>query len=163
MIIATVEPWVEPPLKQYVDDARARMALLLHPSGQVVAQAGFSRAVDVMTACALAAAVHATSRELGRQLEGDTTRRGKSFDGLHHGGEQVQLHLAPVETRGGSYICLTVFDAESSLGLVRMYFADLCAALAAAAPRFAVKRTPALAADFEHDLNRNLAGLFGRS
>jgi len=159
MIIATVEPWVEPPLKQYVDDARVRMALLLHPSRQVVAQAGFSRAVDVMSACALAAAVHATSRELGRQLEGS----GKGFDGLHHGGEHVQLHLAPVETRGGSYICLTVFDADSSLGLVRMFFVELCAALAAAAPRYAVKRMPALAADFELDLNRNLAGLFGRS
>ena len=159
MIIATVEPWVEPPLKQYVDDARVRMALLLHPSGQVVAQAGFSRAVDVMSACALAAAVHATSRELGRQLEGP----GKGFDGLHHGGEHVQLHLAPIDTTGGSYICLTVFDGESSLGLVRMFFVELCAALAAAAPRYAVKRTPALAADFELDLNRNLAGLFGRS
>ena len=159
MIISTVEPWVEPPLKQYVDDARVRMALLLHPSGQVVAQAGFSRAVDVMSACALAAAVHATSRELGRQLEG----AGKGFDGLHHGGEDVQLHLAPVETTGGSYICLTVFDGDSSLGLVRMFFADLCAALAAAAPRYQVKHTPALAADFEIDLNRNLAGLFGRS
>jgi hypothetical protein len=159
MIIATVEPWVEPPLKQYVDDARVRMALLLHPSGQVVAQAGFSRAVDVMSACALAAAVHATSRELGRQLEGPS----KGFDGLHHGGEHVQMHLAPVDTTGGSYICLTVFDGDSSLGLVRMFFAELCVALAAAAPRYAVKRTPALAADFELDLNRNLAGLFGRS
>jgi hypothetical protein len=163
MIIATVEPWVEAPLKQFVDDARVRMALLLHPSGQVVAQAGFSRAVDVMSACALAAAVHATSRELGRQLDGDGRASGKGFDGLHHGGEDVQLHLAPVETRGGSYICLTVFDEDSSLGLVRMFFTELCAALAAAAPRYTVRRTPALAADFELDLNRNLAGLFGRT
>jgi hypothetical protein len=52
MNIATVEPWVEAPLKRYVDDARARLALLLHPSGQVVAQAGFTREVDVMSACA---------------------------------------------------------------------------------------------------------------
>jgi hypothetical protein len=160
MIIATVEPWVEPPLKQYVDDARARLALLLHPSGQVVAQAGFTRAVDVMSACALAAAIHATSRELGRQLDGDGPSRG--FDGLHHGGAEIQMHLAPVDTTVGSYVCLTVFDSESSLGLVRMYFADLCRALAAAAPRFATKRPPALGLDFERDLNRNLAGLFGR-
>ena len=70
MIIATVEPWVEAPLKRYVDEARARLALVLHPSGQVVAQAGFTRAVDVMTACALAAAVHATAGELGRRVDG---------------------------------------------------------------------------------------------
>ena len=69
MIIATVEGWVEAPLARYVEEARARLALLLHPSGQVVAQAGFTRAVDVMSACALAAAVHATSKELGRQLD----------------------------------------------------------------------------------------------
>ena len=80
MIIASVEPWIEAPLRRYVDDARARIALLLHPSGQVVAQAGFTRAVDVMTACALAAAVHATAGELGRQLD------GRPFRALHHAG-----------------------------------------------------------------------------
>jgi hypothetical protein len=121
-----------------------------------VAQAGFSRAVDVMSACALAAAVHATSRELGKQLDGG------AFDGLHHAGVETQLHLAPVDTRCGAYICLTVFDAESSVGLVRMYFADLCRALAAAAPKLAPTRAPALGLDFERDLNRNLASLFGR-
>ena len=35
-------------------------------------------------------------------------------------------------------------------------------ALAAAAPRVVPKRPPALGLDFERDLNRNLAGLFGR-
>src|SRR3954468_23239455 len=110
MIIATVEPWVEAPLKKYVDDARARLALLLHPSGQVVAQAGFTRAVDVMTACALAAARHAPAGELGRQVE------GRAFRGLHHGGAEKQMFLAAVETARGAYICLTVFDQESSLG-----------------------------------------------
>src|SRR5437764_10385925 len=128
MIIATVEDWVEAPLARYVEEARARLALLLHPSGQVVAQAGFTRAVDVMSACALAAAVHATSKELGRQLD------GKGFHVLHHAGADKQLHLASVDTQRAAYICLTVFDAESSLGLVRMYFSDLCREMAAAAP-----------------------------
>src|SRR5881275_2354747 len=76
MKIAAVEAWVEVPLRRYVDDARARLALLLHPSGQVLAQAGFTREVDVMTACALAAASHATSGELGRP----STRRPSSPD-----------------------------------------------------------------------------------
>jgi hypothetical protein len=156
VIIATVEPWVEAPLRQFVDDARARLALLLHPSGQVVAQAGFTREMDVMSACALAAAVHATSTELGCQID------GRRFEGLHHGGSGRQLYLARVETPCGAYICLTVFDAESSLGLVRMYFADLCRAMTAAAPRSLPPRPPALGPDFELELNRNLAGLFGR-
>lgn len=154
MIIATVEPWVEAPLRRYVDDARARLALLLHPSGQVVAQAGFTRAVDVMTACALASAVHATAGELGRQID------GHGFSGLHHAGKEKQMFLAQVGTERGAYICLTVFDQESSLGLVRMFFADLCRDLAAAAPAAAPPRAPTLAADFERELNDNLAELF---
>jgi hypothetical protein len=131
-----------------------RLALLLHPSGQVVAQAGFTRAVDVMSACALAAAVHATGGELGRQVE------GQPFRGLHHAGKGKQLFLAAAQTARGSYICLTVFDQESSLGLVRMFFADLCRELASAAPAAVTPATPALAANFEVELNANLAALF---
>jgi hypothetical protein len=156
MIIASVEAWVEAPLARYVEEARARLALLLHPSGQVVAQAGFTKAVDVMSACALAAAVNATSAELGRQLD------GTAFRGLYHSGTGKQFHLASVELGHAAYICLTVFDEESSLGLVRMYFSDLCRDLQAAAPP-PVSREPALALDFERDLNRNLAALFGRA
>lgn len=154
MIIASVEPWVEAPLRRYVDDARARLALLLHPSGQVIAQAGFTRKVDVMTACALAAAVHATAGELGRQVD------GRAFRGLHHAGATKQLYLAPIDTVRGAYICLTVFDQESSLGLVRMFFSELCRELAAAAPPLPAASAPALDANFEMELNANLAALF---
>lgn len=154
MIIATVEPWIEAPLRRYIDDARARLALLLHPSGQVVAQAGFTRAIDVMTACALAAAATATANELGRQLS------GAPFQGLHHAGDVRQLYLAPIETGRGAYICLTVFDDESSVGLVRIFIDELRRALLAAAPPLPVTRDPALGRDFERDLDANLATLF---
>jgi len=157
MIIATVEPWIEGPLRHYVDDARARLALLLHPSGQVVAQAGFTRAIDVMTACALAAAVHATAAELGRRVE------GRAFSGLHHSGSAKQLFLAPVDTARGTFVCLTVFDQESSLGLVRMFFADLCRELASAAPPLPAPRAPMLDVNFEQELHANLTALFAGS
>lgn len=157
MKVAAVEPWVEAPLTRYVDDARARLALLLHPSGQVVAQAGFTRAIDVMTACALAAAAHATAGELGRRLD------GRAFRGLHYSGPAKQLYMAPVDTARGAYICLTVFDQASSLGLVRMYFDELSRELAAAAPPLTSMREPALGLDFERELNANLSALFGRS
>src|SRR5258708_38746033 len=107
MKIAAVEAWVEAPLRRFVDDARARLALLRHPSGQVLAQAGFTREVDVMTACALAAASHATSGELGRRVD------GRPFRGLHYAGPEKQLFMAAVDTSRGAYICLTVFDQES--------------------------------------------------
>jgi len=155
VIIASVEGWVEAPLARYVEESRAQMALLLHRSGQVVAQAGFTRAVEVMTASALAAAVNATSEELGRQLGGERLHE------VHHTGARKQFHLAPVGTGRAAYICFTVFDAESSLGLVRVYFAELCRELMAAAP--SKSPTPALGLDFERDLNRNLTALFGRA
>ena len=152
-----VESWIEGPLRQFVSDAGAELALLLHPSGQVLAQHGFARAVDVMSACALAAGIHASAGELGRQLD------GRPFRGLHHVGRTRQIFLAEAPSPRGTYIFLTVFGSESSLGLVRLYFDELVKGLAAAAPAEVPQQTPALAENFERDLNRNLAVLFGRA
>jgi hypothetical protein len=153
---AVVEPWVGPPVQRFVEEARVVLAVLLHPSGQVMAQHGFARAVDVMAACALAAAINASSAELGRQLE------GVPFRELHHGSEGRQLFLAPVTTKRGTFLLLAVFDAETSLGLVRLYFEEFCTALAAAAPASPAERGPVLAGNFERELDHNLAVLFGR-
>jgi hypothetical protein len=152
---AAVERWVEAPIKQFVDEARVLLALLLYPSGQVIAQHGFARAVDVMSACALAAAINASSSELGRQLE------GKPFAGLHHAGRARQIYLAEVATQRGALIFLTVFDSDSSLGIVQLYFGELQQRLASAAPARAPDQR-VLAQNFEGELNRNLAQLFGR-
>ena len=48
--IAVTEAWAEGPLRTFVDDARVQIALLLHPSGQVLGQHGFARRIDVMSA-----------------------------------------------------------------------------------------------------------------
>jgi hypothetical protein len=156
MIKTSVEPWIEEPLRRFVDDAGVVLALLLHPSGQVMAQHGFTRAMDVMAACALAAAIHASSAELGRQLE------GKPFTGLHAGKER-QIYLAEAQTPRGPYIFLTVFDQGSSLGLVRVFFDEFRANLAKAAPPPSDTPEAVLDSSFERELNRNLAVLFGRA
>jgi predicted regulator of Ras-like GTPase activity (Roadblock/LC7/MglB family) len=156
MTMMAVEPWVEAPLRKFVEEARTVLALLLHPSGQVIAQFGFARAVDVMSACALAAAIHASAGELGRQLD------GRPFRGLHHAGRDRQLYLAEAATPRGAFIFLTVFDQESSLGLVRLYFDEFSKNLAAAAPAAPRRQEPVLEEKFEQELNRNLAALFGR-
>jgi predicted regulator of Ras-like GTPase activity (Roadblock/LC7/MglB family) len=98
-----------------------------------------------MSACALAAAIHASAGELGKQLE------GKPFHVLHHAGKVRQIFIAPAQTPRSLYIFLTVFDQESSLGLVTLYFGE-----------FAEPSPVVLAENFERDLNRNLASLFGR-
>ena len=155
MIKASVEPWVEEPLSTFVKDAGVRLALLLLPSGQVMAQYGFTRALDVMSACALAAAIFASSGEIGKLLS------GKKFSALHAGGNP-QFFLAEAQTARGPYIFLTVFDQESSLGLVRVFYDEFKARLAAATPP-PVSQEPVLESNFEGELNRNLAVLFGRA
>ena len=148
-----VETWIEEPLMKFINDSRVRIAVLLESSGRVLAQHGFTRSIDVMSACALAAAIHASAAELGRQLD------GTPFTTLHHAGHERQIFLGGLSTGHGAHILLTVFDDATSIGLVRLYFAELSRRLAAATT------TPAAAptfVDFESDLNRNLAKLFGR-
>ena len=74
----------------------------------------------------------------------------------------AHLLTISVKTRTGSLILLAVFDDESSLGLVQLFFAEFCASIAAIAPAEAPAGA-ALAEDFERELNRNLAVMFGRA
>jgi len=157
MKFSVVAPWVEAPLKQFVDDARVEIAVLMHPSGQVLGQYGFARSIDVMSACALASAIHASSAELGRQLE------GKPFSALHYTGRDRQIFLGAIPAHGSTLVLLAVFDAESSLGLVQLFLEEFKARIAASTPPPVSDQAPAMAEDFERDLNRNLAQLFGRA
>ncbi len=151
-----VEAWLTAPLARFVREAGVRCALVLEPSGRVLAAHGFTRSVDVMSACALAAGIHATATELGRLVQ------DSPYGALHYRGAASQLFLSPLPTEGRLLVVLAVFDDESSLGVVRVCFGDLAvAARSAGAPPDA--RSAPLEADFEKDLGRNLAALFGRA
>jgi len=154
--VAVVEQWLEMPLRQFVEDAQVMLALILTPSGQVLGQHGFTRAIDVMSACALAAAIQASSSELGRQLQ------AQPFGGLHHSGLERQMFLASVDTPRGALLCLTVFDEATSFGLVQVYYDELRHRLAEAAPGPQPIPSDVLSDTFEQDLDRNLALLFRR-
>ena len=125
------------------------------PSGQVLAQHGFARATDLMSAAALGAAIMASSGALAQQL-GEQT-----FGALYHAGVYHGIHLAPCATPRGGLIVLTVFGRETSIGLVELFYEEFAAALKSAAPVDQV-REPVLAKDFEADLNRSLTSLFRR-
>jgi hypothetical protein len=154
-VTATTAPELADPLSAFVRDARVRAALVLDPSGRVLAQHGFVRSLDVMAACSLAAAIHASASELGRQLE------GTAFGPLHTRGATRQTFLAPVDRGGATVLVLAVFDEATSLGIVRHFFTALAGRVAALAGAPAPRAL--LAEDFERDLGRNLAVLFGRA
>lgn len=147
--------WADAPLKRFVDDARLELAVLMHTSGQVLAQVGFQRSIDVQTSCALSAAINASADHLGKMVDGNP------FTGLHYAGKDRQIYLGQVPTKDGPLLVLAVFDTESSLGIVQLYLKELYAHVASAVPA-ATDESPALAENFEADLNRNLAQLFGR-
>jgi predicted regulator of Ras-like GTPase activity (Roadblock/LC7/MglB family) len=148
-------PWADAPLKRFVDDARCQLGVLMQTSGQVLAQVGFHRSIDVQTACALTAAINASAEHLGQMVD------GAPFRGLHYAGKARQLYIAQLALRAGALVLLVVFDEESSLGEIQLYLGDLRSGLAAAAPA-REDAPPALAVDFERDLNANLASLFGK-
>jgi hypothetical protein len=150
-----VEGWTLDPLNQFIAESGARLALIMTPSGQVLAQHGFTRAVDVMAAAALGAAICASSGALARMVEEE------EFRALNHQGRRHGVFLAGFETRRGPLLALVVYGTDSSIGLVQLFFEELAGGLAAAAP-LPDERRPVIAANFENELNRSLASLFGR-
>ena len=69
-----LEPWVVAPLQTFLAESAARLTLLMTSSGQVVAQHGFSRSLDVMTAAALGAGIVASTEELARLMGASAVR-----------------------------------------------------------------------------------------
>jgi hypothetical protein len=154
--IRAVELWTLDPLTTYVGEAGARLVLLMTPAGQVLAQAGFSRAVDLMAASALGAAIMASTAEIAR-LMGQPPFAALNHQGLRHG-----IFLSGFATDRGPLVALVVYDLDvSSLGLVQLFFEQLVADLRAASPKAGATKS-VLAADFERELNQSLNALFGR-
>ena len=152
--LTVAEPWVAEPLRRLRDDARLLSGVLLYPSGKVVGQFGFTNSADVMSICALTSAINASARELGRQLD------GKPFYEMHHTGTDRQIFMARCTASGQEFLFVGVFDRESSLGVVEIYFAEFQTALGKLRPA-----TPTHGvvppSDFEGELNRSLDALFG--
>jgi hypothetical protein len=150
-----IERWVEAPLQTFLSESAARVTLLMTSSGQVVAQHGFTRSLDVMSAAALGAGILASTAELARVMG------ARPLDTVVHQGTAVGVYLAGFETPRGRWLGLVVFGSETSLGLVQLFFARLVSDLVQAAPAEEPPRQ-VLAEDFEDELNSSLRTLFGR-
>jgi hypothetical protein len=150
-----IEPWVAAPLRTFLAESGARLVLLMTTSGQVVAQHGFTRSLDVMSAAALGAGITASTEELARILG------APRFGALVHQGTRQGLFLGAFDTPRGRWIGLVAFGPETSVGLVQLFFDQLASEIAEAAPPAAAP-AQVLAENFEHELNASLRALFGR-
>lgn len=149
-MMRVVEAWAGAPLRQFREATHVEALLLLRPDGQVLAQDGLGRPSAVMSACALAAAIHAAAGALGRSVD------GQPFREVHYAGARRQFYLTALPSGTGPLLLLAVFGADGSLGLLRAYADELRVALAQGGA------TPAAPpADLEQALDRSLATLFG--
>ncbi len=107
---------LEGPMGDFVREARVRTALLVNHSGQVLAQHGFSKGYEVGDIATLAAAAHASAHALA-----ELTESGRWMH-LHHAGQEKQLFLAPFAVGEEELILVAIFDEDSTLGLVQLFF-----------------------------------------
>jgi hypothetical protein len=150
-----IEPWVEPPLDEFLRESSARLVLLMTSSGQVVAQHGFVRSLDVMAVAALGAGIVASTREIAKVMNLPTL--GTVVHQTSEGG----VLLAPFTMPDAKWIGLVAFGSETTIGLVQLFFGRMTQVLAASAPASRA-RAPVLAERFEEELNASLRTLFGR-
>jgi len=142
------------PVDRFAREAALRLVLLINESGQVLAQRGFARALDVMGVAALGAGIHASSHALAVMMgEG-------GFRHLHQGGAATQVFIGPFRTPAEDLIVIGVFGEDSSLGLVQVFFAEFTRQVAAL-PGWAETRPTRDAESFERDLEAGLETVFG--
>lgn len=141
-------------MERFVAESGARLTLLMTPAGQVLAQHGFTRALDVMAAAALSAAIVSSTGEIARMLD------EPQFSALNHQGVRHGIFVAGFDTPRGRLLALVVYGSNSSIGLVQLFFPDFVKEINESCPA-PETRKPVLAVDFERELNQSLAALFG--
>jgi hypothetical protein len=142
------------PVERFAREARIPLVLLINGSGQVLAQRGFARALDVMGVAALAAGIHASSRALAGLLG------QPAFHHLHQGGGSRQVFIGAFATPAEELVLVAVFGADSSVGLTRIFF-DTLVGEVGSLPGWSDARPTANAAAFERDLESGLDHFFG--
>ncbi len=98
-------------LQRFLYDAKARCALIVDRSGQLVATVGEPPNFDVTAFATLTAADFSANDQLAR-LIGET-----DFSVLFHQGERESMYLADIARR---VILVVLFDNRTTLGLVRL-------------------------------------------
>jgi len=92
-------------------DANAKVVFLVDKNGQLIAASGQAQNLDTTSHASLTAGNVAAMGGLAK-LIGE-----KEFPNQFHEGEHESLHMSIV---GGRVVLVVIFDAKSSLGLVRL-------------------------------------------
>ena len=94
-----------------VKDANAKVVFIVDKNGQLIASSGQAQNLDTTSLASLTAGNVAAMGGLAK-LIGE-----KEFPNQFHEGEKESLHMSIV---GGRVVLVVIFDAKSSLGLVRL-------------------------------------------
>jgi len=98
-------------LNQMVSSSRAHSVLLIDRSGQLIAHQGNTPGIDVLSLSALTAANFGATAEIARILGEE------EFTLLFHKGKSENVYFSAI---GENVIMVTLFDDNTSLGLIRL-------------------------------------------
>jgi predicted regulator of Ras-like GTPase activity (Roadblock/LC7/MglB family) len=94
-----------------VKDANARVVFIVDKNGQLIAAGGDAESVDTTSLASLTAGNIAATGGMAKIL------KENEFATQFHEGEKANIHIQLV---GNRVILVVIFDAKSSLGLVRL-------------------------------------------
>ena len=98
-------------LNQMVSSSRAHSVLLIDRSGQLIAHQGNTPGIDILSLSALTAANFGATAEIARILGEE------EFTLLFHKGKNENVYFTAI---GDDVIMVTLFDDNTSLGLIRL-------------------------------------------
>lgn len=124
-----IEKRVESSLKKFMTNSRARCALLITRSGQMISQFGFTTHLNTLTLSALVAGIFSTTQELARLL-------GESkFKSFFQEGKIWNIHFILV---GEDLIFATLFDRNTVLGVIQISAMEVAEELSQAMSKVAM-------------------------
>jgi predicted regulator of Ras-like GTPase activity (Roadblock/LC7/MglB family) len=98
-------------VERLVKEANAKVVFIVDKNGQLIAAAGDTENLDTTSLASLTAGNIAATGGMARLL------RENEFATQYHEGEKANIHIQLV---GNRVILVVIFDARSSLGLVRL-------------------------------------------
>lgn len=108
-------------LQDYLQKSESDLAVIIDKGGNVISQFGDLEVMDVTIIAALAAGSFAATKELARRI-GEI-----EFNALYHQGNGSHIFMNSIDE---DTIMITVFGADTTVGLVRFYSTGACNSLA---------------------------------